>query len=88
MFKGKTESGFEFAISEEALDDYELLEILAEIDNGNGGLVPEMVTRLLGKEQKEALKEHLRDKNGKISTQSMMNEVMEIFKSNQEGKNS
>lgn len=88
MLKGKTESGFPFEIEEQVLDDYELLEILAEIDGGNGGLVPAMVTRLLGKEQKDALKEHLRNKDGKVSTQAMMTEVMEIFKSKQEGKNS
>ena len=37
MLKGTTESGFEYEISDETLDDYELMEELAEIDSGNMG---------------------------------------------------
>ncbi len=32
---GKTTSGFEYEINEESLDDYELLEDLCEMDDGN-----------------------------------------------------
>ncbi|MDD6742206.1 MAG: hypothetical protein PUE22_01675 [Roseburia porci] len=88
MLTGNTKSGFQFKIEDQALDDYEILEMLTEIDDGNGVLVPKMIERLLGKEQKEALKEHLRNKEGKVSTQNMMIEVMDIFKSSNEGKNS
>lgn len=88
MLTGNTKSGFRFKIEDQALDDYEILEMLTEIDDGNGVLVPKMIERLLGKEQKEALKEHLRNKEGKVSTQNMMIEVMDIFKSSNEGKNS
>ena len=88
MLTGNTKSGFQFKIEDQALDDYEILEMLTEIDDGNGVLVPKMIERLLGKEQKEALKEHLRNKEGKVSTQNMMSEVMDIFKSSNEGKNS
>mgnify|MGYP007057063945 FL=1 len=34
----KTTSGFEATIDEGILDDYELLEMLCEVDNGNTGL--------------------------------------------------
>lgn len=88
MLTGNTKSGFQFKIEDQALDDYEILEMLTEIDDGNGALVPKMIERLLGKEQKEALKEHLRNKEGKVSTRNMMIEVMDIFKSSNEGKNS
>ena len=88
MLTGNTKSGFQFKIEDQALDDYEILEMLTEIDDGNGVLVPKMIERLLGKEQKEALKEHLRNKEGKVSTQNIMIEVMDIFKSSNEGKNS
>ena len=88
MLTGNTKSGFQFKIEDQALDDYEILEMLTQIDDGNGVLLPKMIERLLGKEQKEALKEHLRNKEGKVSTQNMMIEVMDIFKSSNEGKNS
>ena len=32
MIKGTTKSGFDYTVQEEALDDYELLEELREID--------------------------------------------------------
>lgn len=89
MICGKTASGFEFTLEEEVLDNYELLETLAEIDQGNYGKLTEMTTLLLGEEQKDSLKEHVRNDKGKISIKKMMDEVSEIFKSAKEtGKNS
>lgn len=84
--EGITESGFAWEIQEESLDDYELLEILHKIDTGDHGLVPEMVDKLLGTEQRDRLKEHLRDQDGRVTTTGMVSEVMQIFKS--AGKNS
>ena len=78
MNKGTTATGFEFEISDDALDDYELLELLTELDNGDYGRVTMVIEKLLGKEQKERLKEHIR-KNGKVSAERMMNEVADIF---------
>ena len=37
MFTGKTRSGFEFSLQDEVLDDYELLETLQDIDDGDYG---------------------------------------------------
>ena len=89
MICGKTASGFEFTLEEEVLDNYELLESLAEIDKGNYGKLTEMTTLLLGEEQKDSLKEHVRNDKGKISIKKMMDEISEIFKSAKEtGKNS
>lgn len=87
MITGKTESGFEYKLEDDATDDYELLEILIDIDKGNYIGITDMVERLLGNEQKEKLKEHLRKENGKISTKQMLKEIMEIFKGSKEGKN-
>ena len=75
---GKTKSGFEFQIDEEALDDYELLEELAMVDRGKTGKVVGVLERLLGAEQKDKLKEHLR-KDGKVSAKKMFSELKEIF---------
>lgn len=87
MITGKTESGFEYIIEDEATDDYELLEILIDIDKGDYTKITDMVERLLGNEQKEKLKEHLRKENRRISTKAMLKEIMEIFKGNKNGKN-
>lgn len=88
MIIGKTESGFEYTIEDDALDDYDLLENMCEVDNGNAGKITDVITGLLGKEQKEKLKNHLREKNGRVPTSKMIAETMEILKSCKEGKKS
>lgn len=88
MIKGVTESGFEFELEDDILDDYELLEVLHKIDKGDYGLVPDMVEKLLGVEQKESLKNHIRTDKGKVSSSRMMDEIMQIFKANNKLKNS
>ena len=88
MFTGKTSSGFEFSLQDEVLDDYELLEDLCEMDEGDMTKTISVLNRLLGTEQKERLKEHLRMENGRVPASKMMNEIGEIFRNVKEGKNS
>lgn len=87
--KGTTSSGFQYELTEESLDNYELLEILSEIDNGDQSKLPIMIEMFLGTEQKEALKEHIRSKsnNGKVSSTRIFEEVSEIFEQTKEVKN-
>lgn len=87
MIKGKTKSGFDYSIPEENLNNYELLEVLVEVEE-NPLLIAKTVNLLLGKEQANRLKEHLRTKNGIVPTDKMSNEIMEIFESQKETKNS
>ncbi|MGT2800861.1 hypothetical protein Javan290_0020 [Streptococcus phage Javan290] len=87
MLKGTTESGFSFEISEERLDNYELLETMAEVDD-NPLLYSKVVKLLLGDEQAKKLKEHLRNENGFIPNALIGNEIRDIFESVKELKNS
>lgn len=87
MLRGKTESGFTYEIDEEVMDDYDFLEILCKIDDGDTALTVKMVDMLLGEKQKEELKNHLRTENGRVSAKKMLAEVMEIFRETKEGKN-
>ena len=86
MLKGKTKTGFEFEISDEALNNYELIETLAEVD-ANPLLIPKLLNQLLGKEQQQKLKDHVRDKKGFVSVQAMSNEILDIFQSAADVKN-
>lgn len=88
MISGTTNSGFYYEISDENLDDYELLETICEVDNGNNALIPKVAELVLGKDQLNALKEHLRNENGRVKTTEMFREIMEIMKGNNDGKNS
>ena len=87
MITGKTSSGFDFHLDEEKTDDYEFLEMVCEIDNGKVSLVPKMAIQLLGKDQMNALKEHVRDSNGKVSARQIADEIGEIM-ANSKTKNS
>jgi len=86
MIKGATATGFKYELSKERLENYELIEVLAEIDS-NPLLLPKMVNLLLNNEQAKALKEHVRDKEGFVSTEKMFAEIMDIFRNKEETKN-
>lgn len=87
MITGKTESGFEFRVSKDVANDYELVEILGEMED-NPLLLSTVVNRVLGKEQSKELKDHVRNEQGFVPTDVMMKEIEAIFKSGQETKNS
>lgn len=86
MIKGMTKSGFAFELREELADDYELLELIGEVDE-NPAKVDALLVKLLGKEQKNALKEHLRGENGIVKLTDMDKAIMEIFAAFPQSKN-
>lgn len=79
MLSGKTATGFEFNIEESALDDWELMEVLADIDEGKTQKIGKAVKLLLGEVQADALKDHCRNEDGRVPATAMMTEVGEIF---------
>lgn len=80
MIKGTTASGFDFEIEESALDNWELLEALVDIDDGHIGGAVHALKMLLGEKQFKALKEHCRDKTtNKIAQKDMFDELSEIL---------
>lgn len=86
MIKGITKSGFKFEISDKALDDYELLELMADVDS-NALLVPKIFEKLLGTKQKENLIEFMKKRDGYASTEKMAKILEEILLSSQKLKN-
>lgn len=87
MIEGKTKSGFEFCLDEEALDDYELLEMLCEVDKGKDSILIDAVKKLVGDEQEKQLREHVRNEKGRVSAAKMTAEIGEILASAKSGKN-
>lgn len=82
---GVTKSGFTYAIPVKNLNNYELVEVLGEVDE-NPLLLPKVLKLLLGKEQTEKLKNHLRDADGIIDTEKMSVELEDIFKAQEKLK--
>ena len=86
--KGKTPSGFKFEISERRLNNYELLELIGEVDEGNGQAFPKVLKLLFGEEQAKALKDHLREEDGIIPNEKIADELKAVFETVQEVKKS
>lgn len=86
MIKGQTESGFQYEISPNIQNDYEIVEMLGEIEESPLLLSP-LVKRILGNDQMNELKEHIRDEDGLVGTKAMMKEIQDIFTGAREIKN-
>lgn len=78
-FKGTTKTGFPFDISMERMENYEVVETIVEIDE-NPLVLPRLLKLLLG-DQVAALKDHVRGEDGIVPTQKLMDEVRDIFES-------
>lgn len=86
MAKKKTSTGFSYEIDEKALNNFELLDMLGDLEE-NPLLLPKIIKLILGEEQKKALYDHVRDKDGTVPTDRIEEELTEIFLSGQEIKN-
>lgn len=79
--KATLNDGFEIEISESVTDDWEFLEVLSGIDEGETGLIVKAAKMLLGNDGVKALKEHLRNKDGKVSSTAMVTALGELMES-------
>lgn len=86
VLKGTTKSGFKFELDQERLNNYELLESISEIDE-DPFAITKVLDLLLGKEEKNRLKEHIRNDEGIISVDEMTDEITEMFQSVDQTKN-
>lgn len=88
MLTGTTSTGFAWQVEEEALDDMELLDALVAWDNGAGEASSTVCLHLLGKQQRAALYDHLRDENGRVKLTAAVAAVNEILAEIRDGKKS
>lgn len=78
----KTNSGFEAEIDENILNDMELLDEMIEMEDGGPKALITMskiATKMLGKEQKGVLYDHLRTEDGRVPLDAFSAEVKEIL---------
>lgn len=84
----KTSAGFEYEIPDTALNNMELVDALAEADEGNHLAISRVCTLLLGKEQKKKLYDHVRLEDGSVPIEAVTNTLVEIITSSAPAKNS
>nr|DAU08481.1 MAG TPA: hypothetical protein [Caudoviricetes sp.] len=77
MLKGKTKTGFEYEFDENLFKDYELVELLAEVDD-NPLVLPQIFKKLIGDRVKD-LKDHVKDENGVVDIEKMVAEFEDII---------
>lgn len=85
MARITTSSGFTADIDESFRDDWEFIEALGGLTEGKPGAIVKLADVVLG-DCKDALKEHCRGENGRVSADKMQDELFEIIKA--AGKNS
>lgn len=74
-----TKSGFTCDVDEVALDNMELLDVLADLADGDVLAVPKFARFILHTEDKKRLYEHLRTEDGRVPTDRFSAELLEIF---------
>ena len=89
MITGKTQTGFEFELDDDVLDDMELLDALASADKGNPLGYSEALDIMLGEEEKKRLYDHVRNEKGRVKLTALSEEILSIIGAlGKPGKNS
>ncbi|MCD8200735.1 MAG: hypothetical protein LUD47_01500 [Clostridia bacterium] len=88
MVKGTTKSGFKFSGDENAVDNMELIDALADLDSGNTLAISQVCKLLLGDSTRKALYDHVRTEDGRVPTEDVERELTEIITFFQKGKKS
>ena len=87
MIKGKLKCGYEYEIEDHVLNNMELLDAVAEIDE-NPMALSSVMKMLFTPEKRKALYDHLRDPNtGTVPILDVSEAVAEIFAGSGAGKN-
>lgn len=77
---------FEAEIQEDALDDWDVFDGLCHLDMGEMQYLPQVVRGLLGEEQLNQLKKHIKDQTGKCKATDVLACVTEIITNLKEAK--
>lgn len=77
----KTATGFEYEIDKKAINNMELIDAIAELEENPENVVAlsKVTTMLLGKETKKRLYEHVRNADGIVTIDAAMTEIVDIF---------
>lgn len=86
LLNGKTAAGFEYQVDPDALNDMELMEDMAEVDQ-NPLKLPKVICAVLGETQKKAFYDFYRTESGRVPIDVISAAFVEIMSVNKQGKN-
>lgn len=78
MKKIRLDSGITLNVKDNVMDNMELLDDLVELDDGNGYAISRVVGRILEKDEKKKLYDHLRV-DGVTAVSKVVEAMKEIF---------
>ncbi|MBP2057014.1 hypothetical protein J2Z60_000176 [Lactobacillus colini] len=79
-FEGVTKTGFRYHVERDVIDDMELIDLLADLEDGSISALPKILVKLLGEKQKRALYDHCKDKmSSRIPSSKVMSEIQDIM---------
>ena len=67
MKEVKLSCGLNANVDVDAMDDLDFIEALGNLEDGNITAVPKILVTMLGKDQYESLKKHIKKEKGKAS---------------------
>lgn len=79
MITAETKDGFAVELSEEALDNVELLDALAAVQDSDVLSLGRTIRLLMGKAQAKKLYDHLRTEDGRVPADQVSAALNEIF---------
>lgn len=89
MVNGKTKSGFAFSVDENAMNDMELVDVLADKETDDAFRMSYILKRLLPADQRKKLYDHVRTDTGRVPVDAVVAEIEDIFAAmGDPGKNS
>lgn len=71
--------GIQLVVEDDRLDDWEFLELLRDYDKGNSGLIVDIMVSILGVEQYNKLKAHLKERDGRVSSKTMISVFSDVM---------
>lgn len=87
VIKGETSTGFSFSIPRQNLDNMDLIDAISDMSNSDPLALTKVVVLMLGKDQKKALYDHIREKDGRVTVEKLSAEMADIFAASNETKN-
>jgi len=87
MLKGTTSAGFEFEISDETLDNFEIVEQLLKLEDGDNMAFWRVGYLLFGEDGMRALREACADEDGNVKTSVMREQLNEVLTNQKPVKN-
>lgn len=86
MITGKTSTGFEFAFSQDVVNDMRMLRAIGKMENGDAASIDYVGKKLLGQEKYDKLLDHIQTEDGRQPVDALMTEFSQMFEAYKNGK--